>query len=223
MRAAAWGLLACLAALPLPAPASGLVARVQVFKSACSQARPADVRAALERASQLLQRRCGLGLSLTAWTDLNISSPWCHLSTDPRERRRQVADLARAAKQRDPNSLAFFLLPSDADERFSWALVDASRQHGCGSPKETRFLDRFGSAFFTDLAWEVGRDQGVSPDEEGAILVAHEVLHCLTQRGHPTRAPRGAVMADSLADMGEQVDEDWCACARQSPYLTRLP
>jgi hypothetical protein len=213
-----------------PAPATvfapRLWARVHVFQADCSYVSRPDVLDAIAQASDLLGRRCGVGLKVASWTRMDLPSPWCQLPPEKSQRKSLVAYLARIAKRRDPRSLAFFLLPSKADQRFSWALVDISRQRGCGSPSEARFLDRFGSAFFTDLAWKYGGDSdagGEGGTSGAAILVAHETLHCLTQRGHPTYAPRGAVMADSLTDMGDDIDADWCACARQSPYLSPAP
>ncbi len=203
----AW-LLALLAGA-LPAAAPVLSARVTVFQPACSQAQREDVAAALAQASGLLAQGCGIKLSLTAWTALPLDHALCDLPDAPKARALALKRLSRGLKAADPGALALVLLPSRADERLSWALVDVSAARGCDSPQEARYLDRFGSIFATDLAW------GLNP----RLLLAHEALHALTQRGHPNGAPRGHVMADHLADMGPAIDADWCACARRSPYL----
>jgi len=215
---------------PAPAPPDAapgpdlrlLQARVRVFHPACSTARRSEVLNALAEASALLQSRCHVSLSLTAWAELPVGV-WCHLEAAGRARAAFEAELAEDAKLQDPSCLAFFLLPNGLDNRLSWALVDRSRARNCSSPQEARFLPRFGSAFFTDLAWAVGRYDSGDPFRPSAVLIAHEVLHCLTQRGHPTGEPRGAVMADHLSDMGTDVSPDWCACARDSPYLMPAP
>lgn len=215
----AW-LLALGLSATLPA-APRLQARVHIFHPACSHSRPVDVARALSQASQVLERRCGISLSLTASTNLKVGTPWCRLPAGPAERSRLLQALAAQAKHEDPRCLAFFLLPSAADQRLSWAVVDVSEPQGCGAPREPRFLARFGSAFFTDQAF-LGDDPKAATGAS-AIVMAHEALHCLTQRSHPTGEPRGSLMADHLTDMGQDLDEDWCACARQSPYLEPRP
>jgi hypothetical protein len=214
----AWGLAAALSASP-----AVKLAHLSVFQPACSQVDPGDVQTAVAGASALLEAHCGISLSLTAWTKLPIDSPWCHLPAAPADRGVALRALAQAAKKAHPRDLALFLLPSDADPRISWALVDDSLRSACNSPQEARFLDRFGCFFFTDLSWAyAGSSAGPGPSR-AALLVAHEVLHSLTQRGHPTGTAPGSVMADHVADLGPQISEDWCACAQQSPYLQPLP
>lgn len=200
MKAAALAL--ALGAASLLGAAPSFEARVTVFQSGCSDTDRGQVEKHLRDASAILQKGCGLSLTLTAWTALPTSHAFCHAAPQ-RE--------AAALKTADPQALALFLLPTRADLRLSWAVIDVSAASACDSPQEPRFLKRFGALFFTDIAWT----------QRPALLLAHEVLHALTQRGHPNGAPYGHVMADHLADMGPQISQDWCACARQSPYLRK--
>jgi hypothetical protein len=194
-----------------------LQARVTIFQAGCSQVLRADVEDAVAAASRLLTQGCGIGLSLTAWTRLPLSHALCALPGEPGARSKALQAASARLKAAAPRSLALILLPTDADPRLSWALVDRSRRSACDSPQEPRFLPRFGSLFFTDLSWGLqAREDGLS---QGALLLAHEVLHALTHRGHPSGAAHGHVMADHVAAMGPKVDEDWCECARMSPYL----
>lgn len=204
------------------APAPTLQARVRVFQAYSSQTDPETLAAALDQASALLTGSCGLGLSLTAITRLPLDSPWSRLPPGREARSRALKRLAAQAKAPDPGALALFVLPSSADERLSWALVDVSPQSACDSPQEARFLDRFGSLFLTDLSFDLPRDREAPPPGPAALLLAHELLHSLTQRGHPSHAPRGSVMADHWADMGPAIAQDWCDCARRSPYAQKL-
>jgi hypothetical protein len=214
----AWGLATALNAGPVVKQA-----RLRVFHPACSQLDADSVLEAVAGASALLEAHCGVALSVTAWVPLPLDSGWCHLPAAPADRGVALRALAQAAKKAHPRDLALFLLPSDADPRISWALVDDSLRSACDSPQEARFLDRFGCFFFTDLSWGyAGSSAGPGPSR-AALLVAHEVLHSLTQRGHPTGAAPGFVMADHVADLGPQISDDWCACAQQSPYLQPLP
>lgn len=211
---------ALLAAAPAWAAAS-FEARVRVFQPACSQVQREDVTDALKQASRLLSRRCRIRLRLVDWVTLPIRDGLCQLPGEPGARRQALDRRAAALKRADPSALALFLLPTDEDSRISWSLVDRSRASACDSPQEARFLARFGSIFFTDLSW--GSKPAVGGYARPALLLAHEALHSLTQRGHPSGAPRGAVMADHVADIGTGIDPDWCACAAQSPYLKALP
>lgn len=213
-------LLLCLLNAGLHAEQAALQARVHVFQAACSQARRDEVEQAITRASALLQQGCAVSLSLSAWTELPLEG-WCHLPVDARQRRRDLHALASAAKAPAPRELAFFLLPSSADDRLSWALVDVSLRSACDSPQEARYLKDFGSAFYTDLAWMAGEARRGQDPSPAALLVAHEVLHALSMRGHPSGAKPGTLMADHLADMGPRVPLGWGDCARQSPYLDR--
>lgn len=178
---------------------------------------------AVSGASQLLEDRCRLRLLWQGVESLPLESPWCHLPMAADERSRALQELAAKAKGRHRQDLALFLLPSRADDRLSWTLVDASRYAGCDSPQDTRFLARFGNIFFTDLTWMQGAPKAGEPGPSlASLLVAHEVLHALTQRAHPTGAPRGSVLADHVADIGPAIDDGLCACARQSPYVSLL-
>jgi hypothetical protein len=194
-----------------------LEARVHVYQPACSQVQAQAVAQALSQAAALLAP-CGLSLSLTAWTALPLAHGFCHPVEGRAAQRSALRALATAAKREDPGALALFLLPDGADERLSWATVDVSRASACDSPQEARFLDRFGQCFVSDLAWA----QDLPKDEAGptapAFLLAHEVLHALSQRGHPSHAPRGSILADHLSDIGPAVSPELCACARRSPY-----
>ncbi len=198
-------------------------AKLRVFKPVCALADAVDVQAAVEGASALLQERCRLRLRWQGVESLPLESPWCHLPMDRQERAKALPTLAAKAKARRARDLALFLLPSSADTRLSWALVDTSLRSACNSPQETRFLARFGSLFFTDVTWmEAAPRQGATAPSLASLLVAHEVLHALTQRAHPTDAPRGSIMADHVADIGPQIDPELCACARRSPYVSLL-
>ena len=176
---------------------------------------------AVSGASQLLEERCHLRLLWQGVEGLPLESPWCHLPMAMDERSKALQSLAARAKGRHRQELALYLLPSRADERLSWTIVDASRLSGCDSPQDTRFLARFGNIFFTDLTWMQGAPKATDTGPSlASLLVAHEVLHALTQRAHPTGAPRGSVLADHVADIGPLIDDELCACARQSPYVS---
>jgi hypothetical protein len=204
----------------LYADETALEARVHVFQAACSQAPRHEAEQALAQASALLEQGCGIKLSVTAWTQLPLEG-WCHLPADKRTRRLALKRLAASAKAAAPSELAFFLLPSSVDERLSWALVDVSLRSGCDSPQEARYLKNFGTAFFTDMAWASGEARRGQVPSPAALLVAHEVMHALSQRSHPTGAPRGEVLADHTADIGAKVPGELCECAKRSPYLTK--
>jgi hypothetical protein len=210
--------LSAQAAPPVPL----LQADLELFRPACSQADLDEVRAAVRGASALLQSCCQLRLKLKGTQTLPQSSDWCHLPADPVERSRSLQRLAAAAKAKQPRQLALFLLPTGADERLSWAIVDQSLRAGCDSPQEARFLSRFGSFFFSDLTWMQAQPKRGDPGPSRAsLLVAHEVLHALTQRRHPSGVDDGSVMADHVAAMGPKIGDDWCACARRSPYVRK--
>jgi hypothetical protein len=195
-----------------------LIAHIHAYHPACAQAQPEAVAQALSQAAQLLAP-CGISLSLTAWTELPREHALCHLPADRAQRRAALQRAATRLKTKDPHSLALFLLPGDADERLSWATVDVSVRSACDSPQEPRFLPSFGKFFMTDLAWSQRAPLGETQPTAPAFLMAHELLHSLSQRGHPSGAPRGALLADHIADIGPAVDPGLCACARKSPYL----
>lgn len=216
----ALGLLAGILPASEPVQRASAVVRVHVFQAACSQAQRSAVEKAIAQADELLRQSCALTLTLTAWTQLPLQD-WCHLPTGQAESRAALKQLAARAKADAPAELAFFLLPSSADERLSWALVDVSRHSACDSPQESRYLKDFGTAFFTDLAFLAAEADLARLPSEPALLVAHEAIHALSNRGHPTHAGRGELMADHLADIGPRIPQDWCACARRSPYAAR--
>ena len=198
-----------------------LQAKLGIYQALCSNADPGQVRDAVHAASHLLERHCGIRLQALAFKNFPLGSRWCHLPTDSAERSQLLQKLAAEAKMQHPRQLSLFLVPSATDRRLSWAIVDLSLQADCNSPQEARFLARFGSFFFTDLAWTLAKPNTAGPLQP-SYLIAHEVLHALTQRRHPTLAARGNVMADHLTDMGPTIEADWCDCARRSPYLRKL-
>lgn len=203
----------------LHADNAALQARVHVFQAACSQAPRHEAEQALAQASAVLEQGCGIKLSVTAWTQLPLEG-WCHLPEGKRQRRLALKRLAAGAKAAAPSELAFFLLPSSADERLSWALVDVSLRSACDSPQDPRYLKDFGTAFFTDLAWLSGDARRGETPSPAALLVAHEVMHALSNKSHPTGAARGEVLADHLADIGARIPAELCQCAKKSPYLS---
>jgi hypothetical protein len=216
-------LLFCLAGgLGAAAPLPLLEAELSLYQPGCSSADPDQVAKAVQGASQLLQSRCGIRLKALALQSLPRKSEWCHLPEDSALRSLHLQALVQPLKAAHPKRLALFLLPSAADERLSWALVDQSLKAGCDSPQEARFLPRFGNFFFTDVTWMMAQpgaeDKGPS---RASLLVAHEVLHALTQRRHPTGVEEGSVMADHVAAMGPKIGDDWCACARSSPFVRK--
>jgi hypothetical protein len=215
-KAAAW----LVAALSLAGalPGAQRTARIHLFIPECSQADPSRVAQAIREADGLLQAACGLRLSLTAQTVLPQSQALCHLPASPAERRQALAVLAPQLPRQHPTDLALLLLllPDGADPRLCWTLIDRSPRAGCGSPAEARFLSRFGVLAFSDGAW-------ASATPSPALLLLHEALHALTQRGHPTGEARGNALADHLADIGPELTEDEGRCARSSPYLVDLP
>ena len=54
-------------------------------------------------------------------------------------------------------------------------------------------------------------------------LLAHELVHALTQKGHPTRQKVGNILADQTADIGSNITKDQCACMLQSPWVRKIP
>lgn len=212
------GLLPAALLLSASLHAGALTARVHVYRPACSQAQPEAVAQALSQAAALLAP-CGFSLSLTAWTELPFEHGFCHPVGGRAAQRSALKALATAAKRDDPRALALFLLPAGDDERLSWATVDVSLASACDSPQEARFLDRFGQCFISDLAWAQTLTQAKDGPTAPAYLLAHEVLHALSQRGHPSHAPRGSILADHLSDFGPAVAPELCACARKSPYV----
>lgn len=218
------GMAALLIFLALPLPAATLAplleAKVGIYQALCSSADPDQVRQAIHAASRLLQSRCGIRLRALALKSFPLKSPWCHLPIESNERSALLQKLAAETKAHHPRELSLFLVPSATDSRLSWAIVDQSIRSACDSPQEPRFLARFGSFFFTDLAWTLAKPNTDEP-LQASYFVAHEVLHALTQRRHPTLAARGNIMADHVTDMGPSIDADWCDCARRSPYLRK--
>lgn len=211
-------MVALLLSLAVPGfAAPELESHLRLYRPECSSADLPDVEAAIHGASALLKSCCQLSLRYEGHQSLPLDSQWCHLPDSPLESSKALQQLAAQAKARHPRELALFLLPSSADRRLSWALVDTSLRSACDSPQERRFLARFGSFFFTDLTWMQAAN-GKEPSR-AALLVAHEVLHSLTQRGHPTGVEPGSVMADHVADLGPKITADWCDCARRSPYV----
>lgn len=208
--------LALAAGLRAGPPQGLLLARVRVLAPDCAATPLETVRRALAGASRILENGAGIRLSLTAETAAGVDSGYCHLPVERAARGAALAALSRAQKRADPGCLLLVLLPDDEEGRLSWASIDVSPLGGCGSPQEARFLDRFGVAYFSDAAWAPGAPGG-------DLLLAHEVLHALTMRGHPTGLGRGQVLADHLSDIGAAVDPDLAACARRSPYLRPLP
>ena len=146
-----FAVLPALLAAPLSATEAPRFTRVRIFQAACSQADAYLVDQAVAGASALLLQHCALSLTVTGWETLKLDSGWCALPAEKELRRARIVELAQAAKALHPEELALFLLPSDADGRYSWALVDKSRQAACNSPQDARFLARFGSLFFPDL------------------------------------------------------------------------
>ena len=219
MRAALLGALA-LAALDGQAQAEP-VARLRAYVLECSQATLAEVPAIVAGADALLRQGCQLGLSLSAALELKGG---CGLPSDQAGRRKALQELLAPLKAGHPEDLALLVVPTGFEARYSWAVIDISRFAGCSSPKDPRWLHRFGALFLTDfgLATAVQLDAsrpGGASQPFASLLLAHEVMHALTHRPHPTRLPTGNLMADTLGAMGPALTPDWCACAKRSPYL----
>ena len=216
----ALGAVCALATTPLLA-APQVTLRAYLLDSA--DANLAQVQAAVEVASGILSSGCAIHLSLAANTELTLG----HGLPEERTARKQaLRKLASPFKAEHPRDLALFILPSDNRARYSYAWIDSSPGAGCDSPREKGWLSRFGVLFLTDFglrsAQALDAARGDAPSSKPAfagILLAHEVLHALTQRPHPTLLAPGHLMADGLSEMGAKIDPDWCACALQSPYL----
>ena len=202
-------------------PAPLMEVKLRVYQAQCSSAQPSEVAAAIEGARALLEERCALRLLVQEGRSLGLQSEWCQLPIETQARTKALQRLSAQAKGQHARELALFLLPTSVDTRLSWAYVDNSLRSNCDSPQEPRFFGRFGSLFVTDLSWDLSAPAaGAAAPTMPSLLLAHEVLHALTQRGHPTGAPRGSVMADHYSDMGPAIEEGWCACARRSPYAS---
>ena len=205
-------LLACLAA-GRAASAESLV--LDAWQLDCSQAQEGSIRAAVMGAALILEP-CHISLKLGNFQALPGGAA-CSLPQAASERAPILAALSRKARHANPRGLSLFILPlqlsSSGDSRYSFSIIEKFKgQARCGDP-EPRFLERYGSIFMTDFALD-GPDPAFT-----AMLLAHEVMHELSQRRHPSHAPRGTLLADHLADMGTKISPSDCACMRLSPYL----
>ena len=107
--------------------------------------------------------------------------------------------------------LSLFILPTAPQARYAFSVIDTAPGAGCGSPGPGGLADS-GSLFLTDF----GLDEGAG---FGSLLLAHEIAHELTMRGHPTGGPRGSLLADHPADFGPAISPEDCDCMRRSPFL----
>jgi hypothetical protein len=199
---------------------------LQAVRLDCSTTRAEEITAAAAQTAAWLKKKCGVVLKLKGVCTLEARPEWCDLSFDPLKRMVQTDEIVQAAEKtcgRTPGTVFAFFLPSGQASLISWAYVDRSLKSGCGAPQEKRFLNRFGSLFITDFGWRAAaardEDRPAGSIPFAALLTAHELIHALTHLAHPTKAPRGSVMADSLTDLGEELDPEICGCLRQSPYL----
>ncbi len=198
----------------LAGPAGAAELKLDLWRLDCSYAARGQALEAVSRAAAILQP-CGIALKLRRESELKAGEEWCRLPWDEKARKKPLEAIAGPRRRMNPEGLSLFVVPKGGpDARYSFALIDKSDDAGCGSPREARFRPRFGSLFMTDFSF-------ASP-EEGfpGLLLAHEIAHALSMRPHPTRAPRGTLLADHLADIGSRILPEDCACMLQSPYLS---
>jgi hypothetical protein len=189
--------------------------RIDIWTWDCCGVTQGQAEAALKTAALIL-KPCGISLKKGSFKALATGLKDCHLPMDEAQRAPILKRLSQAPRQLNPKGLSLFLI-GDQDhagdgERYSFSVVEKSKGAGCGDP-ESRFLENFGSLYMTEFAF-------ASPEKDFAgLLLAHEIMHELTQRSHPTHAPRGSLLADHLPDLGPKILAQDCACMSQSPYL----
>jgi hypothetical protein len=222
--------LSVLSVTPAKPPVPVYTVELSVYRLDCSQATDRSVKEAVKGAGELLWKKCGVRLKSGRIRALAARPGWCSLPYDEKERLRVCDEMALLPRRKEPGRLTLFLVPKTQDSRLSWTQVEevrgGPRKTGCAADLDPVDLVRFGSLFFTDLAWETIRahDQG----SEGLdrpwfkVLLAHEIVHALAQVRHPTRRRDNNLMADRLADMGTDIDPDQCACLKKSPYVKKL-
>lgn len=194
-----------------PLAAGELPLWLDLWRLDCSSVQPQDLAQAAKEAARLL-KPCGIRVQFRDRGEIRAKPAWCELPASEEARRPLLEAFSLGPRKRHPQGLSLFCLPGGSQARYSWSVIDRSRAAGCGTPSEARYLPRFGSLYMTDFAFH-------SEDPSPGLLLAHEIAHALTQRGHPTRAARGGLLADHFADLGPVLDPSLCDCMRQSPYL----
>lgn len=193
--------------------ASNALLVLQVWQLSCSHASPEDVMAAVSGAARVFSR-CGIKVRAEGIQRLKAEGPWCELPGTAKERKPILMDISRTRRLKNLRGLSVFVLPTAKMARNAFSVIDEAPDAGCGSPQNPEYLPDSGSIFLSDF--------GLAQDQEfSAALLSHEIAHELTMRQHPTRRPRGSVLADHIADYGPRISDADCACMLQSPFLRK--
>lgn len=199
---------------------------ISVNRLDCAEA-PEDVlQDALKGAAELLRTNCGLVLRVKKGETIEGRPEWCALPWDFKARLRACEAFTYPVRRKEPWRLSLFLVPRTQDSMLSWTQVKDDPPLGpCGPAIGLRERANYGSVFFTDLCWEAIRQHDLGPQASERpwrkILLAHEIVHALTQRNHPTGQRDGNLMADGLAKMGTAISEEQCECMRKSVYVKK--
>jgi hypothetical protein len=213
-----WAFSLCLAALGPSGALAGQgvqLLQIQAFQLDCSKADPDSILEAVSGAAKLLLP-CGILLRGEGPLQLASQPGWCSLPDQAALRRPLLRAMTRPERLKNLRGLSLFILPTGPKARYAFSVVDRTEGAGCGSPAEAQGLADSGSMFLTDFG--LGSDAAFS-----SLLLAHEIVHELTMKRHPTLAPRGTILADHIADFGPLILPSDCACMRQSPFLKPCP
>jgi hypothetical protein len=155
---------------------------------------------------------CGIKLESEPLRGLASKPDWCNPPSTEVERKPLLREMTRPLRLKNLRGLSLFILPTSAKARYAFSIIDESPGAGCGSPGYGEGLIDTGSLFMTDFSFD--EDAKFS-----ALLLAHEIVHELTMKQHPTYEPRGSVLADHIADFGPTIPVSDCNCMHQSPFL----
>ena len=109
----------------------------------------------------------------------------------------------------------------------AWAHYDVKALESCIEPLREEDQVLLGSVFLTREAFlisefEDNKGSYYSEYPRSAVLLAHELVHALSQKGHPSGEKPGNLMADYVSDIGEKILPEQCACILQSPWVSRI-
>jgi ssRNA-specific RNase YbeY (16S rRNA maturation enzyme) len=217
--------------MPVAAAAAAYRVDLRVGKLDCSAAAEESVRVALNEASSLLARRCGLRLRWRGFEKIKTNPAWCRLPAD-RKKRIQAVQAFTLPFRRGKRSreISVFLVDQTSNHRLAWAHYNRDKHSGCGNPHNPAHFPFLGSIFLTNdallaaFAADAENEKGGSSRRSMlSLLLVHELAHALTQQGHPTRQKAGNILADATSDIGENITPDQCACMLQSPWVHPVP